>query len=140
VLKKEQIMCKRCDKFYKEFPLTEPDEFGVSGHSGTSYGSPVKCAFVDGRFTSNNWSCMTMSILRSMAYENGHVARDDMNSGSIAVFNIPENDAVCGYLVMSYYKDRGCTGMAVIMNDDSEPTRITERQADLIIDAIEKGK
>jgi hypothetical protein len=84
-----------------------------------NFAEPRKCAFDDaGQFTPNNWRCATMDKLRDLAREWGYTCRDDDYAGSIGV--IASYD---GYIVMTWYKQRGKVGSAVVMADD-EPTAL----------------
>lgn len=127
-------MCKLCEDFIKEHP------HNGTIHTGTSFGSPIRCAFTnDGMFTSDNWNCRTMSVLRGACYNN-YTYRDDMDAGSIGICHIPENDIISGYVVLTYYKDRGKTGSATIVYDDETPKPLTLEMAEAIIDVMEAYK
>lgn len=82
-----------------------------------NYGSPRRCAFGEfGEFIADNWNCETMNELRG-AYIWKH--RDDQVKGSICVLPVGEiSGTSMGYLVLTYYKDRGETGGARIVQDD----------------------
>lgn len=110
------------------------------------FASPRKCAFESGVFSSDNWNCDTMNRLRNIVYNNGEVCgrssrmfwrcRDDNASASIGVIRIPENDTISGYLVMTWYKGRGRTGMAVTVEDGKAPELLTLEQAEAILDRL----
>lgn len=68
-----------------------------------------RCAFTaSGRFRKNNWNCETMIALRGAAFFRH---RDDFVNGSIGVVEMPDEtgprDDVKGFLVLTWYKDRG---------------------------------
>jgi hypothetical protein len=105
--------------------------------------NPRKCAFgKDGAFQSGNWNCATMGTLRDIAckkfgeFENRIVfaCRDDSSAGSLGIVSLPDDLSVRGYLVMNWYKDRGRTDRAYIMNEDEDPRPITLKIAEEIID------
>ena len=93
------------------------------------FGEPRKCAFGDNSptapFREDNWACGLVDRLRRLCYrcddaddatwqgelnEWGWRKRDDIGAESIGVLHIPENDKVrSGYVVLTWYKDRGRT-------------------------------
>ena len=84
------------------------------------FGSPVKCAFENKNktFSSDNWQCATMNRLRVFSEEHGtHIYGNDE---SISILGIPEGVGQgFGFLVMTWYKNRGQTGNAVVMSTDN---------------------
>ena len=101
-------------------------------------GSNPKCAFGEKVFTSNNWNCATMNLLRDKV-EEFFTYRNDMRSASIGIINIPESekeDIQQGYLIMTWYKERGQTGQAYIMWDENEPQILTLKTAEFILKRI----
>jgi hypothetical protein len=101
----------------------------LCGKRGKTWeGDDPRCAFA-GRdwFVPDNWMCATMIRLRDIAQRNGWEHRDD-NIGSIAYVPF-EGDNNAGFIVMSYYKNRGATGMATVMDDDHPPRPLTLREA-----------
>lgn len=88
-------------------------------------GSDPICAFgKNGVFKQDNWNCATMNVLREFAEELGFYHRDDMNAGSIGF--VPFED---GYIVMTWYKNRGATDNAWIHFLDDPPRPVTEKDA-----------
>lgn len=97
-------------------------ERGIPKH----FGSPPKCAFKSKTFSGDNWNCATMNALRSICsdgYTQGQTERgktlvfslrDDMDCGSIGVIPCHEEGV---YLVMTWYKQRGCTSDAILLTD-----------------------
>lgn len=93
----------------------------------SNFGSPVRCAFLeDGTFTSDNWQCVTIGILRDLAEILGHDARDD----GVSFGFVPVDGE---FIAMSWYKSRGATGMAVVMYDRNVPKLLTLATADAAI-------
>lgn len=107
-------------------------------------GSDPTCAFNAGEFNTDNWNCATMNRLREIATgylfpppSGSFFARDDSDNASIGVLplgcGLDEDDWLQGYLVMTWYKDRGRTGQAWIMNDDDPPMCLTLGMAEAIL-------
>lgn len=94
------------------------------------FGSEPKCAWEMTDFSSDNWNCATANALRDLIDYN---FRDDMFSGSIGVIHIPENDIVQGYVVMSWYKERGRTAQIWLFNDDDMPRPLLLKEAEEIV-------
>lgn len=114
-------------------------------------GSAPRCAFEHGVFTTDNWNCATMNELRALAYEAKAIAepvrdwqpgwafRDDMAAASFGVLYVPETKRGGGYYIcMSWYKQRGKTGRAITMQDDSAPQLLTIEEAEDAIIAVRK--
>lgn len=80
-------------------------------------GDNPRCAFEQFRFSNNNWNCAAMNILRDLAEEHGFFYK--LNDESIGVVPLE-----CGYIILTWYKDRGCTGNAIFMVDDEQPRKI----------------
>ena len=90
-----------------------------------AYSEPRKCAFDDaGLFTGNNWSCATMHFLRRMvrnqaAAEEFGCSLCQSNDSSVGVIPIPDwNRDECGFVVLSWHKNRGRTGTALVVSED----------------------
>lgn len=114
------MACKRCEQRGK-----------------TWNGSDPKCAFPDGhRFNSENWNCATMNALREIG-EEFFEHRDDSQNGSICIVPVPEHDEHAGYLVLTYYKNRGCTGMVTRVCEDYPPTIPGLRYIEEILDTYD---
>ncbi len=62
------------------------------------------CAFFGRRFDSEYWMCGTLGLLRDAAIWSH---RDDQHNESIAIVPMPEHQDLQGYLVLTFYKDRG---------------------------------
>lgn len=87
-------------------------------------GDDPKCAFENGVFNPDNWNCATMNELREIAEKVGLTRRNDLDSASFGAVPFEE-----GYIVMTWYKNRGTTGNAQVMWD-GEPTHpLTEKVA-----------
>lgn len=97
-------------------------------------GDDPKCAFDEhGRFCRRNWNCAAMNELRELAEKHGACMRRDRDAGSIGAFPW-EGDERSGYIVMTWYKNRGATGNALVMWDDEPTQELTEAVA---LEAIE---
>jgi hypothetical protein len=88
------------------------------------------------KFDTENWNCATMNALRDLIdreYEKGlaYHRRDDLCSASIGVLRF-ETENYQGYLILTWYKERGQTGQAIIMCDD-ERRELTEDIAEEIL-------
>lgn len=106
-------MCKRCET-----------------RGQTWAGDAPTCAFdKHGNFTADNWNCATMNALREAARIIGTAYHDDDAAASIGTVPF-ESDDYSGYIVMTWYKNRGRTGNALIMWDDHEPRTLTEADAE----------
>lgn len=101
-----------------------------AGMKPPHFGSPRRCAFESGIFSTDNWQCATLNALRDLAIFSH---RDDMENGSICVIPLPVNDIQQGYIVLSFYKDRGSVGRAIVMNDEEEPKVLTLQVADVCL-------
>ena len=103
-----------------------------------NFAQPRQCAFRSGVFNSDNWMCDLMSQLRYAAIgESEEKLHQTTDGESCLVLPIPEEAETCtGFLVMTMYKRRGCTGQALIMCDDDEPTHLTLSQAEEILSLL----
>lgn len=100
------------------------------------FGDDPRCAFESGVFNTDNWNCATMNALRDLAEKLGTTYRDDLAAGSIGYVPF-ENEDYSGYIVMTWYKNRGRTDNAVVMWVDEPLRELTEEDALL---ALEQGK
>jgi hypothetical protein len=115
--------------------------FGQPKH----FGSSVKCAFESRTFDSNNWQCQTANELRDIM---DWTDRDDLRAASVGVIRIPEYGAEDnetdniqqGYLVATWYKDRGTTGQMWVMWDDEPPELLTLDTAEFILASAANGE
>jgi hypothetical protein len=96
-------------------------------------GQDPKCAFHNGEtFDPDNWQCATMNALRDLAdrpgathyQEDSRVAVLPYNTGDVAQ---DDDDLinVRGFIVLAWYKDRGTTDQAFLMDEDQKPTPLT---------------
>jgi hypothetical protein len=93
-----------------------PDDCPLCKQRGKRWsGSDPECAFRSGVFSGDNWNCATMSCLRDVAEKLGLCWRNDDSAGSIGY--VPAEE---GYIVMTWYKNRGQTGNALVVCDDQE--------------------
>lgn len=91
------------------------------------YKNSPRCAFRDGRFSSNNWNCATMNRLRALVtddWDRVHYSEDQFCG--VLPF---EGD----FLVLSWYKRRGKTEGAWIV-DEEWPNPLTLDKAKEILD------
>ncbi len=101
--------------------------------------SKRRCAFTaSGRFRKNNWNCETMIALRSYRTVVWG-KRDDLCCGSIGVIELPDDmgpasDEVRGYLVLTWYKDRGSTPGAIMLADEGKQHSLTLARAQRILE------
>lgn len=101
-------------------PETHCPRCVAAGHPD-HYASPRTCGFSrDGKFRARNWSCATLDELRRIAYESNHATR--WNDASVAVLPLEY-----GFVVLSYYKDRGCTDRAY-RSDDCTPITLDDAE------------
>jgi hypothetical protein len=106
-------------------------------------GDDPTCAFENGVFSVDNWNCATMNKLRQISRDINTYMRDDMSCGSIGYVPMSNDyasddfDTLGGYIVMTWYKDRGRTGNAVFMTDD-ETIPLTLEHAELAIKTFEE--
>jgi hypothetical protein len=104
-----------------------------------------RCAWgVDGRFRDDNYACETLLELRDIAEFGGFNRcfhnRDDESAGSIAVVHIPEIVvSTQGWIVMTFYKSRGCTHSATLLNDNDKPTFLAREYAEEVCVAYERA-
>lgn len=88
--------------------------------------SPRTCAFnADGSWFHDNWCCATMEVLRAAAYEKDDSVRWGDESIALVVHPGAANDAEYTHVVMCFYKDRGCTRRAYMMNSSNELVPLT---------------
>lgn len=88
-------------------------------------GAAPKCAFPDaGDFTADNWNCATMNALRDAA-EAHRVQHDDQSLGAVPFDNELQHEPNAGFVVLCWYKSRGCTSVAFVAGDDSPPRPLT---------------
>lgn len=119
------MICQRCEND------TQPED----------YGSPRKCAFINGEFTPNNWNCGTMRILRNiLGYEKWDSCEFRQNDSSLGVIPFIDEADHGMYAVLSWYKNRGCTLQAYIMSDDDPPRPLTLKDAETIIEEYKMVK
>lgn len=103
----------------------------------TRTGQAPTCAFRRGRFYSQNWMCATMLALRDACKWS---ERDDFNAGSIGVIAMPDTGIdPMGYLVLTWYKDRGSTPGAVILGDMGKRYELTLARARRALEHAKKA-
>lgn len=114
--------CPRCRQSYPSRPA--------------DFNSDVVCAFLSGKFSIDNWACATMQKLRSqevLGSTNGYANHK---------FNEDENGAMLpdgqgGFLILSWYKRRGRTQFARMLNVGAELRDVTLEDAERVIAYLE---
>lgn len=103
------------------------------------FGSAPVCAFTTGgKFRAHNWMCATMLALRDACIWRN---RDDFSAGSLGVLTLPDDGVLPqGYLVMTWYKDRGHTPGAVLIGDTGKRYELTLARARRILMAAGKAE
>ena len=146
--------CKYCKLFKERY---EKDENGFyilyrdKERDFTVAMDEPKCAFEGEEFSRDNWSCQTLSLLRSACpdifanYEERkrkwglYWRRDDI--GTICVIPVPEEvDKDTGFIILVFYKDRGRVDNAIRVTLDKVETLkrdLAERMVDWL---FENGK
>ena len=113
------MKCKRCEDFYEKYPLKK-DEDGELVHclEYDVVSSPIKCAFENETFSSDNWCCQTMKELRKYVEDNA-IWSQDHNIGVIQCLVNCGGKDFWSHLVMHWYKNRGRTDEALLFGGDS---------------------
>jgi hypothetical protein len=121
----------------------------------TWIGEDPKCAFVysdepsldTNIFNPENWQCATMTALRELSKSEKPGTfhyRDDFHGQSIGVVHVCcKDNEVYGpgfYIVMTWYKNRGCCAQAFIMDDERMPSKLTLSAAKLALKDFVSGK
>lgn len=79
-----------------------------------------------GEFSPDNWQCETALALRDIADRDDAAFRDSDEALGV----IPFEGA---FVVISWYKNRGRTGMIVVMQDGEEPRKLNLSEAEKIL-------
>lgn len=77
------------------------------------FGSTPRCAFETGVFSPENWMCATLIDLRNELVEQDKVVYADDNRAALIPCRSGE-----GFIVIVWYKSRGCTSRVTWLNDD----------------------
>lgn len=99
-------------------------------------GDDPKCAFENGKFSSDNWACATMDELRGISMQLDLHYRDDDGAGSFGAVPVVTDDDT-GFVVMTWYKNRGRTSQAYVIWDIRGVSELTE---EIALQAIEYAK
>jgi len=85
-------------------------------------GGDPRCAFEGPQFSSDNWNCATMVLVRFIASDHGMA----VPCGDSTTAVLPMSDGgEC--LVLAWYKRRGRTGTAlVVTEDEARPATLAE--------------
>ncbi len=67
-----------------------------------------KCAFIEGVFSTLNWNCATMNVLRDVAAELDRVIYSEDNWAALLNYD-------GGFIVLGWYKNRGRTEFAQVL-------------------------
>lgn len=132
------MTCPLCLQFKEKYPLI-PDEEDpgalvhvLARHADGSpafTSAPIRCAFeVSEDFSTDNWCCESLAHLRN-AKDIVTVWHDDSNVGVLRIPVTAEEGVQQGMLVMSWYKNRGRTGRAIVLCDDEEPVILNLKTA-----------
>jgi len=136
------MACELCEQYRIKYPLRLDEEGELVHFLEEGYtSSPIRCAFEESSvFSSDNWCCQTMSLLRrGLQNPNSFtVWNNDSNAGCFGIpLRGPDQQHIQqGFLVMSWYKNRGRTGMAIVLWDESEPVKLTLPTAQFIIQKL----
>lgn len=102
-------------------------------------GDDPKCAFENGVFSRDNWSCATIHALRDIVYEGQKLPSgidyqycDDQKYATIKVSEL-DLDGHPYALWISWYKNRGATDALWLLFDDFAPRRPMESEVLAII-------
>lgn len=137
--------CKLCKEFNEKYPLKKNiDGELVHVLENDVESDSIRCAFKDGVFNTDNWSCQTMNELRKLCENEDFDWRVNYhNDSNLGVVRIPlvnidddydtQNNVQYGFLVLSWYKNRGRTGQAMVMSDNDEPMPLTLTTAEFIL-------
>jgi len=119
----EGMACPRCAARGKTWPGSDP-----------------RCAFPSGTFDADNWNCATMNALRDAARETDSLAYNG-DEDTCAVVGFPEygDEGHSGFVVLSWYKQRGNTAGATAIVD-YQPTPLTLPMAEAALDAYDRWK
>src|SRR5690606_33150825 len=104
------------------------------------FGDPRRCAFPNGVFVTDNWSCATMGHLRDLVDELCE-AYGTADEHVYSLYIDPDTDDLPrGFLVLQVYKRRGQTQGAVYFDADAGGHReLTLELAELILDEFDVG-
>jgi hypothetical protein len=133
------MTCKRCEEYYRAYPLVDGKHRGEYWES-----DPIQCAFVGEEFDVENWNCQTMDGLRGLleTVPGSSRMRDDTSAASVGVLIIPHTleEMQQGYVVTTWYKERGATGQAWVMCDGEPPKLLTRTLAEAVLDDYERRR
>ena len=98
-------------------------------------GSDPKCAFESGVFDTDNWNCATMNALREIADrdESRILYNEDERAYLMRGVWADEEGRGCDYVVLTWYKSRGCTTWAMSFFDQEPPQPLTLKEAEAIL-------
>ena len=107
-------------------------------------GDDPQCAFLHGRsFSNQNWRCATMGVFRSACAESAVCCSVEQSVGVVAIpesVSDDEHEFHPTHLVLSWYKSRGCTDGAIVLDSNGNAYPLTASLAEKIATALQKGK
>lgn len=108
-----QHACPRCKARYQQRP--------------ECCGSDIKCAFVTGTFSDENWNCATMNDLRDVVPLRSWASSGDEHFAAMPVEG--------GFILLSIYKNRGNTQWAMFMRNGTtlRPLTLADVEAALAL-------
>lgn len=99
------------------------------------------CGFdAEGKFTTDNWNCETLNEIRWSLPDDGVAYasfKSRMDDESVGVAWLGDK---FGWLIMTWYKNRGRVGRAVIMCDDQEPHPLQREEAESYLASLRATK
>lgn len=88
-------------------------------------GSDPVCAFINGQFSRNNWNCATMNEIRERA--DGKYCDDHYMA------LLPWEDSGGLYILLGWYKRRGRTDLAQVVDIEGVAVNLSLEQAELFL-------
>lgn len=110
-------------------------------------GDDRRCAFSEGRFSSNNWMCATVDALRDLVYEGqtpmppgvDYRYCEDQKYATVVIDHVElEGERIGLALWVSWYKSRGGTDAVWLLDSSSPPRTPTEAELRAILAAYGK--
>ena len=93
------------------------------------YSDPPVCAFDDsGAFLTDNWNCATMNALREIA-DRVTVGVEEVHGGCVA-FDDANDGGLGKVIALCWYKFRGRTATAVVLDDEGGSREMTLADAE----------
>lgn len=103
-------------------------------------GGAPKCSFENGIFSNEGWNCATANALRDLLPDAGNHEYDTFRTRcddeSFGLLSVPD----FGFIVMTWYKDRGRTGQIYYMMDEQKPRPLTLAEAEAAIEILTRER